>query len=444
MMRLFKRAHLKEVYFVLGKIAPAASGQILLGEACEINAVKLGHAVAELFEYATHYAVSARMNFDAGLVAVGFGCVAYCIGMDRSVVKFYAVGNCLHILFGYVLVGPYVINLFLHKLGVCELRGKIAVVREEQHACGVAVKASNGIDALVAGTFHKVKNSGASVRVVGCRYAILRLVEQDIGFALQGHYLLIIFNHVGAGDFCSEFGYNLTVYLNKALTDEFVGLAARAYTGVGHVFVKANLFVWIGNGLFVFNRFRARDEALASLWHAELISGRALLAVLTVGVVEARFVAALIVVEAGFVAALLAALIVESGFVAALLAAFLVVESGFVATLIVVESRFVAALLISVGVVEARFVAALLISVGVVVAGFVAALLSVAVVIARLITALIIVVARTIASLLPLAVIVITRLVTVLLIVARLISTLMFGRGAAFARAVIVAYRFCG
>ena len=70
------------------------------------------------------------MDLYAGLLLVGVGDVAYLIGMDLTVVKLYAVGNALHILFGNGLVGPYMVDFLLDVLGMGELRGQVAVVGE--------------------------------------------------------------------------------------------------------------------------------------------------------------------------------------------------------------------------------------------------------------------------------------------------------------------------
>ena len=81
---LFKRAHLQEVDFLLCQVAPASARQVLLGQSGEIHAVELRDVVAEALEDAAHDAVAARVDLDAGLVAVGLGCVGYGVGVDGA------------------------------------------------------------------------------------------------------------------------------------------------------------------------------------------------------------------------------------------------------------------------------------------------------------------------------------------------------------------------
>jgi hypothetical protein len=57
----------------LSEVAPASARQVLFGEACEVNAVEFRNVVTERFEDAANDAVATRVDFDAGLVAVGFG-----------------------------------------------------------------------------------------------------------------------------------------------------------------------------------------------------------------------------------------------------------------------------------------------------------------------------------------------------------------------------------
>ena len=100
-----------------------------------------------------------------------------------------------------------------------ELRGEIAVVCEQKHAGSVPVKASHGIDALLAGTLHDVKHRSAAVGVIVGGDAVFRLVEKDVALALGSHYLVVVFHNIVAGDFSSKFGHNLPVDLHFSSGD---------------------------------------------------------------------------------------------------------------------------------------------------------------------------------------------------------------------------------
>ena len=220
--------------------------------------------IAEAFENTTDNAVAALVNLDASLIAVGFGGVAYGIGVDRTILKLDTVGDTLHIVLGYIAVAPYVVYFFLDKLRMRELGCKIAVVGEKEHAGGVAVETADRIDAFVASTFHQIHHSETSIGVVACGNAIFRLVEQDVAFTLHGHYLFIVFHYIAVGDFGAEFCHDLAVDFHQTLLDEFVGLTTRAYAGIAHIFVETYLFVGIGYRHFVFYRLGTRSETLAT------------------------------------------------------------------------------------------------------------------------------------------------------------------------------------
>ncbi len=273
------------------------------------------------------------MNFDAGLVAVGFGCVADSVGVDGTVFKFDAVGDTLHIFFGDVAVAPHVIDFLLHVFGVSELRGEVAVVCEQEHAGGVAVETSDGIYAFVASAFDKVHHGETSVGVVACCYAVFGFVEQNVAFAFEGNNLAIVLNYIAVGYFRTEFGNDLAVYFHKTLLDEFVGFAARADAGVAHIFVETNLFVGVYNGHLVFDAFWARSKTFAASGEAVVVL------VLAVVVISVVVETSLAVVVAVVVSAL--TVVVVSTLAIVVVSALAVVVSAILLLTVVVISALV-------------------------------------------------------------------------------------------------------
>ena len=156
------------------------------------------------------------MDFDSSLILVAVVDIAYGIGMYRTVLKLYAVGETLHVVFRNVLVGPYLIYFLLDKLRMSQLGCQIAVVCKKQHAGCVAVKSSHRIDAFFAGVLHQIHNSQPSVRVLACRHAVFRLVEQDVALVFKSHYLAVVFDYV-EGVEKATLELRATVY-NKART----------------------------------------------------------------------------------------------------------------------------------------------------------------------------------------------------------------------------------
>lgn len=182
--------------------------------------------VAELFKDSAYDTVSSGVDFDAGLIAVGFGSVADCVGVDGSVFKFYAVGDALHVVFRDVFVGPNVVDFLLHVFGVSELGGEVAIVGKQKYAGGVAVESAYGVDAFFASVFDEIHYSETSVGVVGCGDAVFRLVEEDVALAFECYNLVIVFNGVVVRNLCSEFGDNFAVDFYESLQDVVVGFAA--------------------------------------------------------------------------------------------------------------------------------------------------------------------------------------------------------------------------
>ena len=219
--------------------------------------------IAEALKYTAYDAVASGVDLDTGLIAVGVGSVADSIGMYRSVLKLYTVGDSLHVIFRYIFVSPYMIYLFLHVFRMSQLRCQVTVICEKKHSCGVAVKTSHRIYTLVTGALYKIHDSSTAVGVIAGSHTIFRLVEKYIALALKSNYLFVIFDHVVVRNLGTELGNDLTVDLYKTLLDEFISLATRAYTGIGHKLVQTYLLVRIGYRHFILDAFRTRNETLA-------------------------------------------------------------------------------------------------------------------------------------------------------------------------------------
>ena len=388
---LFEGSHAQHIHFLLCEEAPVAAAEVLLGESCKLYAVEFHHTVAEVLEDAAHDAVLSAVNLDAYLTLVGVAGILDGVGMYFAVLKFDAVGNLLQVVCCHVLVEIDMVNLLLEELGVCELRGEVAVVGEEKHAGGVAVESAYGVDALRTYVLDEVHYGLALLWVIACGDAILRLVEQDINLLLKGYGLVVELYFVGAHYLCSEFCYSFAVHCHHSCLYEFIGFATAAYACVGEELVETDGFVRVEVLLFIFY----------ALFQA----------VFCIGIV------------AGGMLTLIALLVAAVVVVASLTLVASAVESSL-AWLIALLTRLVA--LLSVGIVLARLVTLL--------AQLVASLLSVVVVtwavaslLAWLVTSLlsVVVVTWAVASLLTLLVASLLSVVVVAWAVASLLTLLV-------------------
>ena len=388
---LFEGSHAQHIHFLLCEEAPVAAAEVLLGESCKLYAVEFHHAVAEVLEDAAHDAVLSAVNLDAYLTLVGVAGILDGVGMYFAVLKFDAIGNLLQVVCCHVLVEIDMVNLLLEELGVCELRGEVAVVGEEKHAGGVAVESAYGVDALRTYVLDEVHYGLALLWVVACGDAILRLVEQDINLLLKGYGLVVELYFVGAHYLCSEFCYSFAVHCHHSCLYEFIGFATAAYACVGEELVETDGFVRVEVLLFIFY----------ALFQA----------VFCIGIV------------AGGMLTLIALLVAAVVVVASLTLVASAVESSL-AWLIALLTRLVT--LLSVGIVLARLVTLL--------ARLVTSLLSVVVVtwavaslLARLVTSLlsVVVVTWAVASLLTLLIASLLSVVVVAWAVASLLTLLV-------------------
>ena len=193
------------------------------------------------------------MDFYTHLVLILLVGVCDGISMDRTIVEFDTGSDTRQIGLGHVLVEPYVIDLLLDVLGMRELRSEVAIVGEEKHTSSVAVKTTNGIDALAACIAHQIHNGLTTLRVITGGNGILRFVEEHIDLALQAYGLVIECHLILAGHLGAEFGNDLTIDLHQTCSDVLVGFTTRADTGIGQILVETQFLIRIDNSLRVFH-----------------------------------------------------------------------------------------------------------------------------------------------------------------------------------------------
>ena len=300
--------------------------------------------VAEALEDAAHDAVASRVDFNAGLIAVGLGGVADSIGVDGAVFKLDAVGDALHVVLGDVFVSPYMIDFLFDILGMGQLGREVAVVGEQEDAGGVAVESSHGVDALVTGSLDNIHDGQTAVGVIAGGDAVLGLVEKDVALSFQCHYLVIILDGVVVGNLGAEFCNDLTVDLYEALLDKLVGFAARADTGIGHKLVETDLFVGIGDGHFILDALGTRSKTLSAVGHAKLVLARLRgLAVVVSALTVIVVISALTVV----VVSALAVVVVPALVIVSALTVVVISALGIISTLTVVVSALTVIVVIS-------------------------------------------------------------------------------------------------
>lgn len=182
---LFKSSHAQHVNFLLCEEAPVAAAEILLSQTCKEHTVELDNSVSETFEDTANDTVLAAVYLDAHLALVCCAGILDGVGMHLAVLKSYACGYLLHVVSSNLLVEEDVINLLLQEFRMSELAGQIAVVGEQEHSCGVSVKASYGIDTLRTCVLYEIHHSLALLRVVACCNTVLWLVEKHVYLLLH-------------------------------------------------------------------------------------------------------------------------------------------------------------------------------------------------------------------------------------------------------------------
>jgi hypothetical protein len=138
--------------------------------------------------------------------------------------------------------------------GVSEALSHFAIVGEKEEASGVLVEPSDGIDAFFAATLDEEHDGVAFLWVVEGGDIAFRFVEEKIAFGFAAQHFAAIGDDIALVDFETEGGDDLSVDGDSAGLDQLVGFAARAYAGVGDVFVETcgAVVFGFGRGLTIF------------------------------------------------------------------------------------------------------------------------------------------------------------------------------------------------
>ena len=345
---LLIRSHAEAVNLFFGKVAPVATTEIFLGETGKLNAVELKDLVAEALEDASHDAILTGVNLNAYLLLIDSVSILDVVSLDFPVLELHALGNVLQVVSSNVLVKIDMINLLLEELRVGEFRCQVAVVSKQEHTRCVAVETTHGVYTLRAGTLDEVHDSLALLRVVTGGDVVLRLVEQDIDFLLEGDGLVVEHNAVGTQHLGAEFGHYIAIDRHHAGLDELVSLTTTAHSGISQKLVQTDRLVGVVVFLLVLN----------ALLHAVLGTGvvvsctrtesarttllaitATLLSITATGLTVAAAlltIATLVLTVAGLVTTLLGALSVAATW---LVATFIIIVTGTIAaTLLVVAA----------------------------------------------------------------------------------------------------------
>ena len=178
--------------------------------------------------------------------------------MNFAVFQIESVAQSLHIFFGNGMVEHHFVDFLLTIFRVCHFRGQIAIVGQQQHAGGIAVEPSDGIDAFAAGVFHQVEHRHACLWVVHGGNTVFRFVQQDVNAFFAAHQLVVEQHLVGGRHyFCTQFGYHFAIHGYHAGGNVFIGFAARTNARICQKFIQAHRFVvvdilfFVGHLLFV-------------------------------------------------------------------------------------------------------------------------------------------------------------------------------------------------
>ena len=84
-----------------------------------------------------------------------------------------------------------------------QLSGQVTVVGQQQHTGGITVQTTHRIDTLCTSISNDINYRMTLLRIIRCRYGILRLIEQNIHLTLTAYRLIVETNVIRRQYFCA-------------------------------------------------------------------------------------------------------------------------------------------------------------------------------------------------------------------------------------------------
>ena len=175
--------------------------------------------------------------------------------MDFSVFKLQSVSDLFHIFNRDVLIQPYMVDLLLLERRMCQLGSQITIVSQQQDTCRVTVQTAHRINSFLASVLNQIHDSQTFLRIIGCCHTVLRLIQNNIHFALDLNLLVLEQHPVLTGNLRSQFGYNLIIYLDNTCLDKFIRLATRTNACIRQELIQADRFVRISQHFLILQLF---------------------------------------------------------------------------------------------------------------------------------------------------------------------------------------------
>lgn len=171
-------------------------------------------------------------------MAVGFGELE-CIGYNPFVIKHDAGTYDSFVHFLEVTVEGDGVHFLLVELRMREFGSQVTVIGKEEHAGGVSIKPSDGIDTLGAGIADDIDDGVPFLRVIGGGDGVLGFIEKDIYLAFASYGLVMETDLISRQHFDAERVHDLSVDGDDTGLDKIIRLATGTDARVGEEFIES-------------------------------------------------------------------------------------------------------------------------------------------------------------------------------------------------------------
>ena len=235
---LFEGAHLEESDLFRREESPFAASYVFLGQSGKRDPVEVDHFVSHFLKDTAYDAVLPGVDLQSNVMAVSFGELE-CIGYNPFVIKHDAGTYDSFVHFLEVTVEGDGVHFLLVELRMRQFGSQVTVIGKEEHAGGVSIKPSDGVDTLGAGIADDVDDGVPFLRVVGRGDGVLGFIEKDIYLAFASYGLVVETDLISRQDFDAERVHDLSVDGDDTGLDKIIRLATGADARVGEEFIES-------------------------------------------------------------------------------------------------------------------------------------------------------------------------------------------------------------
>src|SRR5690606_887240 len=123
---------------------------------------------------------------------------------------------------------------------MCQLLGKMPVVRQQNNACRASVQSSNRKNTVRRCIRYQIHYCFSGFFILGSRNISFWFIQENINRFFWCNSLTVKHYPIGFLYLITHFSYHFSIHLYQSLTDQFICLSPTANSGIGDIFIQSD------------------------------------------------------------------------------------------------------------------------------------------------------------------------------------------------------------